>query len=373
MTTSYSSLSRECSPYVALEVKSEDGGEKHAYEHISSSITEPSSLDEIIQIDVADKSETTPVDAIVGRIPGIVWVFVWFVLNVALAVLMKTVFSNSSFKFPVLMSTVHMIVSALFSQLMMLTSAVPKQEVSAEGNRRLMYFVFLFCLNIAFGNIAVEIVNLPLSQLIRSSIPIFIMVISRVLMNVTPSLKVGLSVIPIVVGVAMAAYGDVELTIISFALLIIGNIFAALKVVVTNKSLTEYKLHPMVMLGKLSPASSIVMFFFALMNGEVSKFLNVYQDISIGTYMLVLLSGVMAFFLNWTNFLANKHTSPLTMSVLGNVKQALIIGLSILLFHTQVLLMSSVGVVITMIGMMLYTYLTYKEKLSKSEEKKIQQ
>jgi uncharacterized membrane protein len=306
----------------------------------------------------------------ISRVPGIVWVVVWFFLNVALAILMKIVFSNSSFKFPVLMSTVHMIVSTILSQIVMSTGMIPKQEISEEGTRRLRYFVVLFCLNIAFGNIAVEIVNLALSQLVRSAIPIFIMVIAKLVLNVTPSLSVILSVFPIVIGVGMAAYGDIELTVTSFALLIMGNIFAALKVVVTNKSLTQYKLHPMVMLAQLSPASSVVMFFFAVINGEVSRFALVYRDIDAITYMFVILSGVMAFFLNWTNFLANMHTSPLTMSVLGNVKQALIIVLSLVLFHTHIKILSGVGVTVTMAGMMLYTYLTYIEKQKAAAVKK---
>jgi uncharacterized membrane protein len=310
------------------------------------------------------ESSTAPIEkaTFLNRVPGVVWVFIWFALNVALAVLMKVVFSGSKFKFPVIMSTVHMIVSAILSQIVMSTGSIPKQEINEEGTRRLRYFVVLFCLNIAFGNIAVEIVNLALSQLVRSAIPIFIMVISRFVLNTTPTLSVILSVFPIVIGVGMAAYGDVELTVISFALLILGNIFAALKVVVTNKSLTQYKLHPMVMLAKLSPASSVVMFAFAIMNGEVTRFAQVYQDIDFMTYMFVVLSGVMAFFLNWTNFLANMHTSPLTMSVLGNVKQALIIVLSLVLFQTSIKMLSAIGVTITMAGMMLYTYLTYIEK-----------
>lgn len=298
-------------------------------------------------------------------IRGLFWVLIWFSLNVGLALLMKTVFSNSLFKFPVLMSTVHMLVGSILSQIMMRSGIINNEEVSKNGEKRLRFFVFLFCLNIAFGNIAVKIVNLPLSQIVRSTIPIFMMAASKIILKVTPSTKVIWSVIPIIFGVAMTAYGDVELTVVSLSLLFIGNIFAALKVVVTNKYLTQDKLHPMVMLAKLSPLATIVMFSFSVINGEVVSFSHVWRDIDVATYMWVFVCGLISFVLNWTNFLANAHTSPLTMSVLGNLKQVVLIFLSVIIFNTQIQMLNGIGVIIATGGMMLYSFLKYNEQMSK--------
>jgi drug/metabolite transporter (DMT)-like permease len=297
----------------------------------------------------------------ISRSLGPVWVVLWFTLNVGLALLMKFVFTSSSFKFPVLMSAVHMLVGTFLSQFVMKAGLVENQKVSEEGERRLRYFVILFCLNIAFGNIAVKIVNLPLSQIVRSTIPVFMMVAARFILKTSNNTKVVLSVVPIVVGVAMTAYGDVELTFVALALLCIGNVFAALKVVVTNMYLVQDKLHPMVMLAKLSPLATVVMFAFAVMNGEVATFSQVYNQIDASTYVWVFISGVISFALNWTNFLANMNTSPLTMSVLGNLKQVVLVFLSISLFNTHIALLSGVGIAIATIGMSIYSYLKYQE------------
>ncbi|KAL0479839.1 hypothetical protein AKO1_007443 [Acrasis kona] len=297
---------------------------------------------------------------------GPLYVATWFFLNVFLAILMKAVFSNSSFKFPVIMSSAHMIVGTILSQIVLRSGAVDEgKPIDAEGTKRLRYFVFLFCLNIAFGNIAVKIVNLPLSQIVRSTIPLFIMALAFLIQGVIPTLYVALSVVPIVAGVAMTAYGDVELTVISLALLMIGNIFAGLKVVITNKYLTQYKLHPMVMLAKLSPLATVVMLSFALMNGEIASFSKVYQDISATTYMWVIVSGIMSFGLNWTNFLANRHTSPLTMSVLGNLKQVILVFSSVYLFNTQMAMLATIGASIATAGMMLFSYIKFIQSQSK--------
>jgi drug/metabolite transporter (DMT)-like permease len=293
---------------------------------------------------------------------GFPWVILWFSLNLGLAVLMKFVFSNSQFKFPVLLSTVHMLVVTILSKFVLFGGYVEQQHVSKESQWRLRYFVLLFCLNIAFGNIAVKIVNLPLSQMVRSTIPVFIMAASFVILRTRYSLHVMFAVIPIVSGVAMLAYGDIELSAASLVLLLIGNVLAALKVVVTNKYLVEDKLHPIVMLEKLSPLSTLVMFSFAVINGEVSKFQNVWTDIDITTYMWVVISGIISFGLNWSNFMANKKTSPLTMSVLGNLKQVVLVFISMSLFNTQITLLSGYGILTATIGMLLYSHHKSKKK-----------
>jgi drug/metabolite transporter (DMT)-like permease len=299
------------------------------------------------------------------RSNAIFWVSVWFTINVGLAVLMKTVFSSSLFKFPVLMSTVHMLVGTILSQIVMRAGIIQNQKTSKVLDTKLRYFVFLFCLNIAFGNIAVKIVNLPLSQIVRSTIPVFMMIASRMILKTVPSIKVMLSVIPIVAGVAMTVYGDIELTLLSLIILIIGNVMAALKVVITNLYLSENNLNPMVMLSKLSPLATVVMFSFTILNGEMSRFLQVYDEISFATYLWVIVSGLLSFALNWTNFLANKKTSPLTMSVLGNLKQVVLVFISMVMFNTEIVMFTAIGITIATAGMMLYSYLKYLETPSK--------
>jgi uncharacterized membrane protein len=183
------------------------------------------------------------------------------------------------------------------------------------------------------------------------------MIIARIVQNTTNSTLTLLSVIPIIVGVFVIVYEDVQLTIESLVLLIIGNILAALKVVVTNLYLVEYQLHPMTMLSKLLPMASIVMFLMAVINGELQAFLLVYKEISITTYFWILFSAIMSFALNWTNFLANKNTSPLTMSILGNLKQVILVVFSVVLFHSTITGTSSIGIVIATVGLTFYSYL----------------
>ena len=76
-------------------------------------------------------------------------------------------------------------------------------------------------------------------------------------------------------------------------------------------------------------------------------------------------SSVAAFFLTVVSFTANGKTSALTMTVAANVKQVLVIGLSIVVFAVPVTLLNATGVLITLAGGALYTFAELQERRHK--------
>jgi multidrug transporter EmrE-like cation transporter len=74
-----------------------------------------------------------------------------------------------------------------------------------------------------------------------------------------------------------------------------------------------------------------------------------------GIVFLLLVNSSMAYFVNLTNFLVTKHTSALTLQVLGNAKGAVAVVVSILLFRNPVSIMGMVGYTITVFGVIGYS------------------
>ncbi|KAF5940935.1 hypothetical protein HYC85_022102 [Camellia sinensis] len=58
------------------------------------------------------------------------------------------------------------------------------------------------------------------------------------------------------------------------------------------------------------------------------------DDVKIIFYLLF--NSALAYCVNFTNFLVTKHTSPLTLQVLGNVKGAVAVVISILMFKNPI-------------------------------------
>lgn len=72
-------------------------------------------------------------------------------------------------------------------------------------------------------------------------------------------------------------------------------------------------------------------------------------------------AGFMAWLLNITNFFTNQKTSPVTLTVGGNVKQILTILLSIAIFNTHVSFMGALGILVTVAGAILYSIVNHNK------------
>lgn len=71
-------------------------------------------------------------------------------------------------------------------------------------------------------------------------------------------------------------------------------------------------------------------------------------------WLLLFLNSATAYAANLTNFLVTKHTSALTLQVLGNAKGAVAVVISIILFRNPVTVMGIGGYVITVLGVVAY-------------------
>jgi hypothetical protein len=163
--------------------------------------------------------------------------------------------------------------------------------------------------------------------------------------------------------VSLTVVGDVDLDIFSLAVLFLGNLLAALKVVLANKYINQFKLHPVDLLKELSPLASLFMLGFAVVKGELRDFFieRASSGISWNTYLMILFTAVCAFSLNWTNMMANKYTSPLTMSITANVKQVFLVVLSIFIYNVPMNIFNTSGIIIAFLGMFYYSYVKYQE------------
>ncbi len=78
-----------------------------------------------------------------------------------------------------------------------------------------------------------------------------------------------------------------------------------------------------------------------------------------GFLMLLILNAFLAYFVNLTNFLVTRHTSALTLQVLGNAKGVIAAGVSVLLFKNQLTSLGVLGYGVTVSGVFAYSEVCY--------------
>jgi hypothetical protein len=99
-------------------------------------------------------------------------------------------------------------------------------------------------------------------------------------------------------------------------------------------------LPPMELLFRMSPLAAIQSFIFAVIAGElpvVSKAMNERtENVSgfaiVATVLFLLGNGCLAFVLNVSSFQTNRLAGALTITVCGNLKQAVTLALGIIIF-----------------------------------------
>ncbi|ORX90426.1 TPT-domain-containing protein [Basidiobolus meristosporus CBS 931.73] len=301
----------------------------------------------------------------------VAWLIMYFFFNLGLTLYNKAVMQLFDFGFPWTLTGIHTLCGAIGSYLLYLFGVFKPRKLGERENTIMLAFSVLYTLNIAISNVSLHLVTVPFHQVVRAMTPLFTIILSVACLKASYSKMTYISLLPVIFGVGFATFGDYYFTAMGFFLTVLGTVLAAVKTVVTNKVQTSgLKLHPLDLLYRMSPLAFMQTVMYAYMTGEleaVAVFAR--TEMSWTLVIALVVNGVIAFFLNVVSFTANKKTSALTMTVAGNVKQVLSIVLAVTIFNLDISAMNGIGIALTLLGGVWYTYIEYKEKESKAKLK----
>lgn len=213
------------------------------------------------------------------------------------------------------------------------------------------------------------LVSVPFHQVLRSTCPIATILIYKIFYGREYERQTWLTMIPLILGVGLATFGDYYFTLIGFALTLLGVFLAAIKTVASNRLMTgSLKLSALEILFRMSPLAAIQCLFYAAASGEIKGLQTAYAEGAFTRPMVLALVGnaFMAFCLNIVSFQTNKVAGALTISVCGNLKQTLTILLGIVLFSVKVTPLNGLGMLITVGGAAWYSKVELDNKRKQS-------
>lgn len=294
----------------------------------------------------------------------------------------KFAFATVDFKYPYFLSFVHMVCNSLGTYYVFWSlkrdaktgregpfqrwfgDNLVRKDLDSTGKRYILMFSCIFSLNIAIGNVSLRYVSVNFNQVMRSLVPAVTIAMGMAVGRKFTCRRI-LSVTPVIVGVAMACFGDMTFTTLGFIYTFGCVVLAALKVVAAGEMLTgPLKLHPVDLLGHLAPLAMLQCIALSVATGEFQELLarpELYWT-DAKPMIIVILSGFGSFSLNITSLMANKLTSPLTLCIAGNVKQVMMIAISTILFSTPITILNGAGIVLVLLGSSWYSYVSLKER-----------
>lgn len=200
-------------------------------------------------------------------------------------------------------------------------------------------------------------VSVPFHQIMRSTCPVFTILIYRICYNRTYANGTYLSLVPVIFGVGLATFGDYYFSILGFFCTLLGVLLSSWKTVASNQFMTgNLALPALEILLRMSPLAALQSLLYAAAAGELTSFRAWIAEGNLTpSYALALAgNGFLAFLLNVSSFYTNKLAGALTVTVCANLKQCLTVVLGVVLFNVRVGLLNGVGMLVTLIGAAIY-------------------
>ncbi|XP_044462654.1 probable sugar phosphate/phosphate translocator At3g11320 isoform X2 [Mangifera indica] len=217
---------------------------------------------------------------------------------------------------------------------------------------------FVFCISVVFGNVSLRFLPVSFNQAVGATTPFFTAVFAYLMTLKREAWLTYVTLIPVVTGVIIASGGEPSFHLFGFIMCIAATAARAFKSVLQGILLSSEgeKLNSMNLLLYMAPIAVIFLLPATLImeKNVVGITLALARD-DVKIIWYLLFNSALAYFVNLTNFLVTKHTSALTLQVLGNAKGAVAVVVSILIFRNPVSVTGMLGYTLTVFGVILYS------------------
>ncbi|KAJ0099591.1 hypothetical protein Patl1_20454 [Pistacia atlantica] len=286
-------------------------------------------------------------------------VILWYTSNIGVLLLNKYLLSNYGFRFPIFLTMCHMSACAILSYFSIaFLKIVPLQPLKSKSQFfKIATLSTVFCGSVVGGNISLRYLPVSFNQAVGATTPFFTALFAYLMTLKREAWVTYAALVPVVAGVVIASGGEPGFHLYGFIMCISATAARAFKSVLQGILLSSEgeKLNSMNLMLYMSPIAVIVLLPAALVMEpnvlEVTLSLAKQHNF---LWLLLLINSTMAYSANLLNFLVTKHTSALTLQVLGNAKGAVAVVISILLFRNPVTFIGIAGYTMTVMGVVAY-------------------
>ncbi|XP_018329805.1 solute carrier family 35 member E2-like [Agrilus planipennis] len=224
-------------------------------------------------------------------------------------------------------------------------------------------------LTVVLGLVSLNYVAVSFTETIKSSAPLFTVVISRCLLGEQTGLFVNLSLVPVMSGLALCSANEISFELHGFVAAMATNLTECLQNVYSKMLLSgeKFKYSPAELQFYTSLASIVIQIPMSLLLVDLSD--NA-EKIDVSIILCYILNGIFFHFQSITAYVLMDYISPVTHSVANTAKRAFLIWLSVLMFGNPVTLLSGLGTTVVILGVLLYIKAQdYDDKVQTSRRK----
>uniref|UniRef100_A0A8D0HLA0 Solute carrier family 35 member E4 n=1 Tax=Sphenodon punctatus TaxID=8508 RepID=A0A8D0HLA0_SPHPU len=291
----------------------------------------------------------------VHALPLLATIFVWLTTGTTMSSLNKWIFAVHNFRYPVLLSSLHMLTAVVVGNPLarLRAGGIGGTDLDPRARVRVFLLSLTFCTSVAFGNLGLNYVQLDFAQMVYTTTPLFTLTLSKMLLGQRHHLLQYAAMGPICLGASFSIVGEVHFDQAGCCFLFAATFLRGLKSIQQSTLLQEEKLDSLTLLCLTSLPSFCILFTAALFL-EVGPAWDGTLAYSSSLWACILLSCLGSVLYNLASFCVISLTSALTIHVLGNFNVVGNLLLSRLLFGSHLNWLSYVGIALTLSGVFMY-------------------
>ncbi|CAH0556638.1 unnamed protein product [Brassicogethes aeneus] len=207
-------------------------------------------------------------------------------------------------------------------------------------------------LTVVLGLVALNYVAVSFTETIKSSAPLFTVLISRFLLGEQTGLYVNLSLLPVMSGLALCSINEISFELIGFVAAMATNVTECIQNVYSKMLISgdKFKYTPAELQFYTSVASIVVQIPATLLLVDI----GLTGKLELKLLFCFVLNGIFFHFQSITAYVLMDYISPVTHSVVNTAKRAFLIWLSVLMFGNAITLLSGLGTIIVIAGVFMY-------------------
>ncbi|KAJ8424658.1 hypothetical protein Cgig2_003092 [Carnegiea gigantea] len=291
-----------------------------------------------------------------GVIRSLLSIVQWWAFNVTVIIMNKWIFQKLDFKFPLTVSCIHFICSSIGAYVAIKIFKIkPLIAVDPEDRwKRIFPMSFVFCINIVLGNVSLRYIPVSFMQTIKSFTP------ATTVWRKYFDWRIWASLIPIVGGILLTSITELSFNMFGFLAALFGCLATSTKTILAESLLHGYKFDSINTVFYMAPFATVILAIPALVleGAGVLGWLHTHPSI-VSSLIIIFGSGVMAFCLNFSIFYVIHSTTAVTFNVAGNLKVAVAVLVSWLIFKNPISGLNALGCAVTLAGCTFYGYVRH--------------
>ncbi|KAI8800458.1 triose-phosphate transporter family-domain-containing protein [Cladochytrium replicatum] len=225
--------------------------------------------------------------------------------------------------------------------------------------------------DVGLSNSSLQTISLSFYTMVKSGAPVFVVLFAFLFKLEKPTFRLLGVICIIVVGVILMVVGEFKFDLVGYIQVQVATVMSGLRWALVQVLLNKESMgmnNPIATTIYLSPLMAVSLLFFSLLSenysplfitptnsrapalfGSLDGFLHMFSIITLG--------GVLAFVMLIVEYKLISVTSVVTFSICGIVKEILTISVSHFIFGDNYTVTNLVGLVVSLIGLVLYNYI----------------